>query len=285
MREAVLCNWRCRKPFCSVKFSAGKRGSGHGHVRCSEWWWRRSWDPTLGGWLTDTYSWRWAFYINVPIGVLAVFMIWRFVKDPPYIKSAHVGRFDSIGLGLLAIWLGAMQLILDKGQEDDWFGSERIRWACADLRVAGFVVFLLVELRKQQPIVDLKVFKDRNFAMGCLFISLLGAVIYGIVSILPLFYQTVIADMHGGRGRDRRESQGNWSRAGHAARRSVDQPDGQPVADRRWIHSVCVGQLGDVRADFGYFKMVVAMARDSERLGCRYGVCSFIHHRDGHAQQ
>jgi DHA2 family multidrug resistance protein len=147
--------------------------------------------PTLGGWLTDQYSWRWAFYINVPIGVLAVLMIWRFVKDPPYIQSAHVGRIDSIGLGLLAIWLGAMQFILDKGQEDDWFGSDRIRWAFVVL-IVGFVAFLIVQWTKRSPIVDLSVFRDRNFALGCLLISLLGAVIYGIVSILPLFYQTVM---------------------------------------------------------------------------------------------
>src|SRR5256885_11737291 len=75
--------------------------------------------PTLGGWLTDTYSWRWAFYINVPVGIIAVLSILRLVEDPPYIRSAKPGRIDSIGLGLLAIWLGALQIILDKGQEDD----------------------------------------------------------------------------------------------------------------------------------------------------------------------
>jgi MFS transporter, DHA2 family, multidrug resistance protein len=77
--------------------------------------------PTLGGYLTDTYSWRWAFYINIPIGVLAIFMISRYVFDPSYIKNAIAGRFDGIGFGLLAVWLGALQIILDKGQEDDWF--------------------------------------------------------------------------------------------------------------------------------------------------------------------
>ena len=85
--------------------------------------------PTLGGWLTDTYSWRWAFYINIPIGILAILMILRFVEDPPYIKNAKPGRIDGIGLGLLAVWLGALQIILDKGQEDDWFGATWIRWA------------------------------------------------------------------------------------------------------------------------------------------------------------
>src|SRR5262249_17260746 len=98
--------------------------------------------PTLGGWLTDQYSWRWAFYINIPFGILAVSMISRFVKDPPYIAKANPGRIDSIGLGLLAIWLACMQIILDKGQEDDWFGATWIRWAFFVL-VITFVAFLI----------------------------------------------------------------------------------------------------------------------------------------------
>src|SRR5579871_6886294 len=85
--------------------------------------------PTLGGYLTDTYSWRWAFYINVPVGMFAVLMISRYVKDPEYISEAKPGKLDGMGLGLLAVWLGALQIILDKGQEDDWFGATWIRWA------------------------------------------------------------------------------------------------------------------------------------------------------------
>lgn len=147
--------------------------------------------PTLGGWLTDQYSWRWAFYINIPVGILAVFMVSRFVKDPPYIQRAKVGRIDSIGLGLLAIWIAALQIILDKGQEDDWFGAIWIRWALA-ITIAGLIAFLIREFKAKQPIVRLKVFKDRNFAFGCLLIGLFGAVIYGVITILPLFYQTVL---------------------------------------------------------------------------------------------
>src|SRR5579863_7625565 len=85
--------------------------------------------PTLGGWLTDSYSWRWAFYINIPVGIFAIFMISRYVKDPDYVREAKPGKLDGIGLGLLAVWLGALQIILDKGQEDDWFGATWIRWA------------------------------------------------------------------------------------------------------------------------------------------------------------
>ena len=147
--------------------------------------------PTLGGWLTDTYSWRWAFYINIPVGAFAVFMISRFVEDPPYIKNARPGKFDGMGLGLLAVWLGSLQIILDKGQEDDWFGATWIRWAVAVLLVS-FVLFLIREFRHDKPLVDLRVFRHRNFALGCLLIGLFGAAIYGLVTLLPLFYQELM---------------------------------------------------------------------------------------------
>ena len=147
--------------------------------------------PTLGGWLTDTYSWRWAFYINIPIGMLAAWMILRYVKDPPYIQNANAGTIDKIGFGLLAIWLGALQIVLDKGQEDDWFGAVWIRWTSA-LMVICFIAFVVFELRRKKPLVDLRVFANRNFALGCTLIGLFGGVIYGIITLLPLFYQTLM---------------------------------------------------------------------------------------------
>ncbi len=147
--------------------------------------------PTLGGWLTDSYSWRWAFYINIPVGVFAVYMISRYVQDPSYIKEAKPGRLDGIGLGLLAVWLGCLQIILDKGQEDDWFGATWIRWTFAVL-IISLVLFLVREFRHRQPLVDLRVFRHRNFALGCLLIGLFGAAIYGLVTLLPLFYQELM---------------------------------------------------------------------------------------------
>ena len=147
--------------------------------------------PTLGGWLTDQYSWRWAFYINVPFGILAVLLIARFVEDPPYIRNAHPGRIDAIGLGLLAVWLGALQVILDKGQESDWFGAVWIRWT-ALLAFATLAAFLYRELTIRSPIVNLRILSNRNLAFGCLLIGLFGAVIYGVITLLPLFYQTLM---------------------------------------------------------------------------------------------
>src|SRR5580704_10541181 len=102
--------------------------------------------PTLGGWLTDQYSWRWAFYINIPIGVLAIFMLSRFVFDPPYIKDAKPGKIDAIGFGLLGISLSCLQIMLDKGQEVDWFGAIWIRWTALIL-VGTFIGFLIREFK------------------------------------------------------------------------------------------------------------------------------------------
>jgi DHA2 family multidrug resistance protein len=147
--------------------------------------------PTLGGWLTDTFSWRYAFYINIPVGILAVFMISRFIHDPPYIKNAKVGPFDNIGFGLLVVWVGCLQVVLDKGQEDDWFGAVWVRWATAALLVS-FVMWVWRSWTNPKGLVDLHVLKDRNLRTGCVLISMLGMCIYITIAILPLYYQEIL---------------------------------------------------------------------------------------------
>jgi DHA2 family multidrug resistance protein len=147
--------------------------------------------PTLGGWLTDTFSWRYAFYINIPVGLLAVFMISRFVHDPPYIKNAKVSPFDNIGFGLLIVWTGCLQVVLDKGQEDDWFGAVWVRWAVAAI-VFAFVGWIWRSWSNPKGLLDLHVLKDRNFRTGCFLIALLGMCIYITIAILPLYYQEIL---------------------------------------------------------------------------------------------
>ena len=148
--------------------------------------------PTLGGWLTDSFSWRYAFYINIPIGVLAVFMISRFVHDPPYIRRSNAGAFDNLGFGLLCLWSGCLQIILDKGQEVDWFNAPWIRWATAIL-IVSLVWFIRHEWMSKNPLVNLRILaQNRNFLVGCLLIFMLGFAIYITIAMMPLFYQEVL---------------------------------------------------------------------------------------------
>jgi DHA2 family multidrug resistance protein len=147
--------------------------------------------PTLGGWLTDTFSWRYAFYINIPVGILAVILISRFVHDPPYIQNAKASPFDNIGFGLLIVWTGCLQIVLDKGQEDDWFGAVWIRWATAALLTA-LVLWIWRCWSRPNSLVDLHVLEDRNFRTGCLLIFLLGMCLYITISVLPLYYQEIL---------------------------------------------------------------------------------------------
>jgi DHA2 family multidrug resistance protein len=147
--------------------------------------------PTLGGWLTDSYSWRWAFYINLPVGVLAVFLISLFVEDPPYIRATKRGRFDAIGFAFLTLWLATLQITLDKGQEVDWFGTLWLRWF-AGISVVSFVCFIIRELYAEFPIVNLRTLKNRNFAAACAVFLMFGAALYALVTMLPLFLQTLM---------------------------------------------------------------------------------------------
>jgi len=147
--------------------------------------------PTLGGWITDNYSWRWIFYINLPIGMLALFMVNLFVEDPPYIRANLKRRIDYAGFLAMALWLGSFQLILDKGQEDDWFAAAWIRSATA-LSLIAMAAFIWRELAVADPIVNLRVLKNRNFSVGTLITAIYGLVLYGVTAMLPLFLQTLM---------------------------------------------------------------------------------------------
>src|SRR5215467_12576349 len=146
--------------------------------------------PVLGGWITESYSWRWLFYINIPIGIAAVAMAMLFIHDPPYIKRGE-GGVDYWGIGYLAIGIGALQIMLDKGQEEDWFGSHFIL-TLAILCVIGFVFFVVRELATGHPVVELRIFKNRTFATGVFLMTVLGFVLYGSTVLLPLWLQTLM---------------------------------------------------------------------------------------------
>jgi DHA2 family multidrug resistance protein len=147
--------------------------------------------PTLGGWITDSYSWRWIFYVNLPIGILALIMVNLYVEDPPYLRHKFKGAIDYLGFSLMALWLGTLQLVLDKGQEADWFEAPWICWTAA-ISALALVAFILRELTDHDPIVQLRIFRDRNFTVGTLITCAYGFVLYGSTAMLPLFLQTLM---------------------------------------------------------------------------------------------
>ena len=147
--------------------------------------------PTLGGWITDNYSWRWIFYLNLPVGALSMVMISAFVRDPHYIGKHKTGGVDLWGIGFLALGFGMLQVVLDTGQRKDWFGSNQIRvWTA--LCVLGLVAMVVRELKARHPIVDLRVLKDVTFSAGTFLMTMLGFVLYASLMLLPIFLQTLL---------------------------------------------------------------------------------------------
>ncbi len=147
--------------------------------------------PTLGGWITDNYSWRWIFYLNLPVGIISILMMSAFVHDPPYIGKNKTGGIDLWGIGFLALGFGTLQVVLDTGQRKDWFASTQIR-VLAFLCVFGLVALIFRELTTEHPIVDLRVLKDRTFTAGTSIMTMLGFVLYGSLMLLPIFLQTLL---------------------------------------------------------------------------------------------
>jgi len=149
--------------------------------------------PTLGGWITENYTWRWIFFINLPVGILALFLVYRLVEDPPWLKRAPGAgvRIDYIGVALLALGVGALQVMLDKGQEDDWFGSHFIT-TLAILAGVCLVSLVIWEWFQKHPIIEVRLFKNLNFlgASGMMFI--LGMMLFSSLVLMPLFLQTLL---------------------------------------------------------------------------------------------
>jgi DHA2 family multidrug resistance protein len=149
--------------------------------------------PTLGGWITDSYSWRWVFYINVPVGALALLLVYRLVEDPPYLARTkkNLSGFDFIGFSLLTVGVGALQIALDKGQEDDWFGSHFIT-TLVIIAVAGLATLIIWEWFHKEPIVDVRLFKNFNFATSSLMFLMLGMALFSSTVLMPQLLQTLM---------------------------------------------------------------------------------------------
>jgi DHA2 family multidrug resistance protein len=151
--------------------------------------------PTLGGWITDNYTWRWIFFINIPVGLLSLLLTSSLISDPPHLlRAAKNGgrmRVDYLGLAFLSVGLGFLQVMLDKGQRDDWFASNFITW-CAIAAAVGLVGAVVWELRQKEPIIELHLFKDRNYLMATITMFVLGVVLYGTTVLLPLMLQTLM---------------------------------------------------------------------------------------------
>jgi len=149
--------------------------------------------PTLGGWITDNYSWRWIFYINVPVGALALALVYQLVEDPPYLArlKKQLSGFDFIGFSLLTLGVGALQIALDKGQEDDWFGSNFITTLVV-IAAAGLVALVIWEWFQKEPIVDVRLFKNFNVATTNLMFLMLGAALFSSTVLMPQLLQTLM---------------------------------------------------------------------------------------------
>jgi len=147
--------------------------------------------PTLGGWITDNLSWPFIFFVNIPVGVLAVFMATRFLSDPPYMRAHGLRRVDGVGIGLMAVGLAALQILLEQGETDGWFQSSFIV-TLAVVAAVALTAFVIWELQASEPAVNLRILKNVTFASGTTIIGILGLALFGSLILLPLFFQHLL---------------------------------------------------------------------------------------------
>ena len=149
--------------------------------------------PTLGGWITDNYTWRWIFLMNLPVGILAIFLVLTFVEDPPFLRRTKLeeSRIDYVGFGLLAVGIAFLQIVLDKGQEEDWFGSDLITTLTV-ISVICLVILVIWELRVEHPILDVRLFKNVNFATSSVMMFMVGAASFSTTVLMPQFLQSLL---------------------------------------------------------------------------------------------
>jgi DHA2 family multidrug resistance protein len=149
--------------------------------------------PTLGGWITDNFSWRWIFFVNIPVGIISLLLTQRLIQDPPYLKRRKLSetRIDYIGLGLVALGLGTLQVVLDKGQREDWFESHFIL-VLSIVSAAALIFVIFWEWNHKDPIIDLHLFRERTFATANFLMFMLGFALLGSTLLLPLFMQTLL---------------------------------------------------------------------------------------------
>ena len=202
--------------------------------------------PVLGGWLTDTYSWRWVFYINLPVGIASIVMTKMYVFDPAYIRQQNRG-IDYWGIGMLAVGIGALQIVLDKGQQEDWFESRFIT-VLVILSAVMLVALIIHELTTKDPVIDLRIFKERSYAVGVFLMAIVGFVLYGSMVLLPIMLQTLLGypvDAGGdcdGAARHRIVSDDAADRHPHESCRSAEAP-GAGACSSGGVTLLWLGQL------------------------------------------